>query len=154
VAFVGSHRLASACGDRRLRLWNLDAGQALWTSRENFNIISLTASVDGKLCATGGGEGSVSLWETETGRQLLTVQGHVRGRVRAVAISPDGRTLASAGDDKTIRLWQVATGLELLSFSDQPHFINSVAFSPDGKHLAAALHDGSVRIWSAAAGRE
>jgi WD40 repeat protein len=152
LAFAGPRLLASGCGDQIMRLRNLDTAQTLWAVQENFKIISLTASPDGMILVTGGGEGSLTLWETATGRQLRTLQAHVRGRVRSVAISPDGRTLASAGDDKTIRLWQVATGLELLAFPDQPNFINSVAFSPDGRHLAAALHDGSVRIWPAGDG--
>jgi WD40 repeat protein len=154
LAFAGPRLLASACGDRTMRLWDLDTRQTLWVIRDTPNIICLTASADGAILATGNKEGSVKLWETATGRELLTLQAHTQGEVRAVALSVDGRTLASAAEDKTVRLWQVATGLELLTFKDQPHFINGLAFSLDGRHLAAALHDGSVRIWPAADGHE
>jgi WD40 repeat protein len=154
LAFAGPRLLASACGDRRMRLWDLETRQPLWVIKDTPNIVCLSASADGAILATGNREGSVKLWGTATGQELLTLQAHTQGEARSVALSPDGRTLASAAEDRTVRVWQVATGLELLTFKDQPHFINGLAFSPDGRHLAAALHDGSVRIWPAADGHE
>jgi WD40 repeat protein len=51
----------------------------------------------------------VRLWETEGGRLLGMLSGHV-GVVRGVALSPGGQLVASGGYDGTVRLWETRTG--------------------------------------------
>jgi WD40 repeat protein len=61
--------------------------------------------------ATGGGEGTVKLWDAATGQELLILKGHLEG-VHSVAFSPDGKRLATGSLDGTAKLWDAATEQE------------------------------------------
>jgi hypothetical protein len=104
-------------------------------------------SADSKRLAAGGADKTVRVWDTATGRELLTLRGH-ENEVRGVVFSPDGTRLASASVDKTVRVWDAASGRELLTLSGHASIVHGVAFSPDGAHLASA-GDVRVLIWNA-----
>ena len=53
-----------------------------------------------------GDDRSVRIWDTATGKQRGTLEGHT-GAVYAVAVSADGKRAATAGEDPAIRLWEL-----------------------------------------------
>ena len=65
-------------------------------------IRSVVFSPDGKRIATASADKTVKIWDTKTGKELLTHYGH-NGWVNDVAFSPDGKRLITASDDKTAR---------------------------------------------------
>src|SRR6516165_7464398 len=79
-------------------------------------------SRDGHTLACGEGEGTVELWNTDSGQELHTLIGQ-NSFVTSVSFSPDGRTLASASGYRTVKLWDVGSGRELARL---------VAFAPGG----------------------
>ena len=126
----------------------------------NGGALAVAFSPDGKLLATGYGNGYVRLWNPATGQAIgspLLADNSPQGQrgVGAVAFSPDGKLLATAGGDGYVRLWNPATGqaagapLPAVSGGS----VNAVAFSPDGKLLATAGSDGYVRLWNPATRR-
>ena len=76
---------------------------------------------------TGGFDGVIRLWDTETGKQIRCL----KGRASVVAVSPDGNALATIGDG--IRIWEVATGQQRSCWNGHKDSVTSLAFSPDGK---------------------
>jgi WD40 repeat protein/CHASE3 domain sensor protein len=111
-------------------------------------------SPDGRRFVTGGDEGRLRLWDTETGRQVgQDLVGHA-GWVNDAVFSPDGHRIATASDDHTVRLWNADTGqpigAPLVGHQDE---VWAVAFSPDGLVIASGSIDTTVRLWNADTGQ-
>lgn len=60
---------------------------------------------DGKAAVKENYEDIARLWDTTTGQQIGTLQGH-EGWVRTAGFSPDGKTILTASSDSTARLWE------------------------------------------------
>ncbi len=116
--------------------------------------LSLAVSADGKLLATGGYEGTIHLWDVETGKHVSALVGH-GSYVGGLDFSADGLHLASCGLwDGTARVWDIKTGQPLKILREHKGYTNNVAWSPDGKKLAVtAGNSGELVIWDAAAGK-
>jgi WD40 repeat protein len=67
----------------------------------------LALSADGRLLVSGNLDGTVHVWEADTGAPV-GILGEHRDWVRALAFSPDGRCLASGGQDRVVRIWDLA----------------------------------------------
>ncbi|KAK8204616.1 ribosome assembly [Zalaria obscura] len=103
--------------------------------------------------ATGSGDKTARIWDTETGTPMHTLSGHT-GWVLCVAWSPDGGLLATGGMDGTVRIWDPVAGKPLGGpLKGHGKWITSIAWEPyhvqePGRpRLASASKDGTVRIW-------
>jgi WD40 repeat protein len=118
-------------------------GQAADKERANLQghtqpVCCVAFSPDGKLLASSGADGTVRLWDPETGKALATLEGHVDGAAICVAFSPDGKTLASGGSDQTVRFWDVPSGKAARTLFRFTGSVWGLAFSPSGETLAVA----------------
>jgi WD40 repeat protein/serine/threonine protein kinase len=137
-----------------LARWRLDFGQQCETEdagRGGTHFLAIAP--DGRFLASATTQGSIRVWDCQSGRPLVTLAGHNKNAT-GVCFAPDGKTLASAGHfDHTVRLWNVATGSELFTFETGQAYPAFPAFSADGKRLAVYCHWGEppvseVCIWS------
>ncbi len=131
--------------------------------------LSVAFSPDSQLLASGGGEGSVKLWDTATGQERATLVGHT-GPIEALAFTADGAMLASGGGfgDGTVRLWDMPTAtLRTVFRLPTPRGIEasakSLALSADGKFLAVGVRKrrdtthhlaGEVVVWDIPTGQQ
>jgi WD40 repeat protein len=112
--------LASASGDRTVRLWSLStkshtgSAYSIAAVKEQKlkghtgSVYSVAFSHNGQLLASASNDMTVRLWNPVTGEELEKLEGHTDS-VNSVVFSHDGQ-LASASYDETVRLWNPATG--------------------------------------------
>ena len=108
---------------------------------------AVAASPDGKLALSGSFDGTVRLWDMESGKELRRFAGHDGQWVLHVAFSPDGRQALSSGADNAVRLWDVATGQEVSRFTGHTDRVECAVFSPEGGRILSAAFDGTARLW-------
>ena len=97
--------MVTSAGDNVLNLWNWTSGQLRHRIVDAGDPTSVAISPDGRRLIAGGGALSVLLWDTQTGRRLMTI-GKTTGGIGTVAFSPDGHTIITAAGDHAIRMWE------------------------------------------------
>ena len=141
--------------------FSLTLAEAQTTSANNIpppkktspGIFGLGFSHDGGTIVTANFNGTVKLWDVETGRLLRTLDGHTHVVYKGV-FSPDEKTLASCSLDGKINIWEVATGTLLRTLTGHTQPVKAVAFTPDGSALASVSNDGTLRLWDVAKGTQ
>jgi len=149
VAFSTDGRyLASASGDKTVRLWDVQNRSLLHTFQGHEKaVLSVAFSTDGRTLASATSrDANIRLWDLQNRSLIHTFKGH-KVPVKLVAFSPDGRTLASALYDKTIHFWDLQNQTLIHTFEGHEQEVNSLAFSPDGRLLASASDDNTIRLW-------
>lgn len=106
-------------------------------------------SPDGQLLMSQAWDGTIRLWDVDSGRQLLRVEGHT---LLESGFSADGLHIGM-GDRSQFHLWEIArsTPLRILRNPKSTARRWSVDIDPSGRWLASAKND-SVEIWDISSG--
>jgi WD40 repeat protein len=108
VAFAPDGKtLAAAAEPGTLTIRHAVSLDVLNTIRhENSEVLrDLAIAPDGRSVATCGMSGRIRLWDTLTGQELLTLEGH-KAQINGVAFAPDTSSLASCSHDGEVKLWR------------------------------------------------
>jgi WD40 repeat protein len=110
-------------------------------------------SPDGALVATGEADGTVSLWEAASRKQVRRFRVRI-GRAAALAFSRDGKTLISGAADLNnpnqpglVQVWDVEAGREVAALKGLTSGVWHVALSPDSRTVAATTYDTKVQLF-------
>ncbi|KAF9548010.1 WD40 repeat-like protein [Agrocybe pediades] len=136
--------------------------QELSTHRRSMNsayssrsVTALTFSHDDKYLISGDSQGTIRVWDAQTGA-ILSEPLHNKhpSATISLAISPDGSTIISAYNrNSAIVVWTTSN----ITVVRRRISINvySLALSPDGRAvIAAGLEDGRIALWDAQTGED
>jgi WD40 repeat protein len=107
---------------------------------------------DGRRALSASWDGTLKLWDLETGQILTTLEGH-SGWVSAVALLPDGRRALSTSSDKTLKLWDLETGQVIKTLEGHSECVTAVAMLPDGRRALSASGDYTLKLWDLDTGK-
>lgn len=150
----GNKLITEGTSDDKFYLWNANSGERLnsFVGHKRSWKCNVSFSKNGIMIATGGVDGTLRLYSTDTGLELIKLIGH-EGSVDNVIFFPDGVTLFSKGSDRTVRLWNALSGKLIKTLGGYTEDIRTVSFSPDGKTIASGGSDNKVRLWNASSGQ-
>lgn len=78
--------------------------------RRQNNIMSVAATTDGKYFIGGTENGSIEVWNIETGNLVYTKKGEYTSFVNSIDITSDDEFFISGGFDGIIKVWDTKTG--------------------------------------------
>ena len=101
-------RVALVSPDNRMvSVWDADSGAVISESRGHTDMVSeLAFTPDGRRLASGSFDGTVRIWDAQTGHELLVLRGEVG--LGNITFSLDGRRLAAVCEGNTIRVWDAS----------------------------------------------
>lgn len=121
-------------------------GHARW-------VLSVTVTANGSLAASGGTDGTIRLWDLQTG-SARAIPGEHGGAVTALALSPGGHSLVSGGDDDVLRIWDPSTGQLKTALDGEGGATSALAVAEDGMTAVSSGDGGPVRVWDMAGGQQ
>ncbi|KAG2739015.1 WD40 repeat-like protein [Suillus brevipes Sb2] len=145
-----------------LQVWDLETGTQVgeeWED-EDFRLVTIALSPDGKKIASGSWDGAVKLWNVDTGKVIKTWKGHT-DRVNSVSWSSDGERVVSGSSDGMFTVWDVESGKTILGpinthAAEDVLGVQAVCYSPDidAKMIATGgnSYDRGLQIWNADSG--
>src|SRR5262249_34495445 len=128
--------LVSSGADQTLKFWHADQPHGVVTFGTDTGPLHVSFLADGKRLASGHADGTVRVWDVQSGRELLSRKRHTDDVV-SIAPSPDGGRFVSASFDKTLKVCDAQSGKELLTLTGHTDRIRSAAFSADGKRIVS-----------------
>jgi WD40 repeat protein/serine/threonine protein kinase len=112
----------------------------------NREVYCVALAPDGRTVALGFENGTIELWELDTGKAVGSLQAHA-GRVRTLSFSHDGDTLVSGGSDSAVKLWDVKRLVKTGEKIEHKGAVCAAVISHSGTRLASGCGFGTIKLW-------
>jgi WD40 repeat protein/serine/threonine protein kinase len=124
------------------RIWDSVTGQLVLQRPIS---LASTFRPDGKVLALAQDDGSVTLRDLTTGRDLIPVP--AGPRVRNLRFNPGGQYLAVSRDRPEVEVWDPAAAKVVFRVPGEAYRGGSLAWSPDSSVLAIGSRDNNIYLW-------
>jgi WD40 repeat protein len=140
-------RIASDGSARRLLIWDLlRSGKVIALEGATSNGVADTDwRADSSQIVSGGADGTVRVWDANTGQNILTVAG-----LSPVDWHPTDHKIAGSSLKGGAVVWNSDSGQELLHLSYES--VVSIRWNYDGSMIATGRLDGDVKLWNSESG--
>lgn len=158
--FSGTN-LVTSSNDKTVRVWSrIDDEQYKEISFSPFlghtyGVNCVCFSPFGTVIASCSTDGTVILWNAETGEQITQLQHPSQSAIRTCCFSPSSALLATGSDDETVILWDISTRSSVrycfnrIILEGHEAMVTSCAFSPDSTYLLSGSSRGELKLWDA-----
>jgi WD40 repeat protein len=137
--------------DHHLQVYDGSSGELL-LDLDSQGEIAVDWSPDGKRLLTGGENGTVRIWDTQTGETLRELPSE-DGWSTVVMWSPEGETLAVGYYSGVIKLWDTRSWTVKSIFTGHQGPIWDLNWSPNGERIISCDTDNNVAlIWEPTSG--
>ena len=148
--------IATASGDRTVRLWNLTSGSTIRTISAHARGIACV-NISGGLLVTGSSDHVIKVWDLSSGEEVRTLRGH-NALVRT--IHTDNTKVISGSYDQSIRIWDLQSGdmlKELSGLHDSKYFLININVTNrayrifrvhrDQRRIISCDGNGKIVVW-------
>ncbi|CAN7098785.1 unnamed protein product [Brassica rapa subsp. narinosa] len=156
--------IVSASWDKTVKVWNLSNCKLRSTLAGHTGYVNTVAvSPDGSLCASGGKDGVVLLWDLAEGKKLYSLEAN--SVIHALCFSPNRYWLCAA-TEQGIKIWDLESksvvedlkvdlkaeaeksdGSGTAATKRKVIYCTSLNWSADGSTLFSGYTDGVIRVW-------
>ncbi|KAF5730325.1 Guanine nucleotide-binding protein subunit beta-like protein [Tripterygium wilfordii] len=155
--------IVSASWDRTVKVWNLSNCKLRNTLAGHSGYVNTVAvSPDGSLCASGGKDMTILLWDLAEGKRLYSLD--AGAVIHALCFSPNRYWLCAA-TEQSIKIWDLESKsivedlkVDLKTEAEKSEdntatsnkkviYCTSLSWSADGSTLFSGYTDGVIRVW-------
>ncbi|CAN6927421.1 unnamed protein product [Brassica oleracea] len=156
--------IVSASWDQTMKVWNLQNCKLRNTLAGHSGYLNTVAvSPDGSLCASGGKDGAILLWDLAEGKKLYSLE--AGAIIHSLCFSPNRYWLCAATEN-SIRIWDLESKsvvedlkVDLKAEAEMSDasvgtgnktkviYCTSLNWSADGSTLFSGYTDGVIRVW-------
>ncbi|KIK33463.1 hypothetical protein CY34DRAFT_99550 [Suillus luteus UH-Slu-Lm8-n1] len=97
-------------------------------------------------------DGSLRVWDLESGKQIEEDWRDGESAVKTIALSPDGKKVVCGSLDGAVRLWDIDTCKVIAKWTGHTRIVGSVCWSRDGRRVLSGSSDGTARQWDVESG--
>lgn len=152
LAISSAGDLLASGSFREVKLWRRPRDVVRQQLNTDVAVQAMTVDKDNHRIATSGKDHSIVVWDSQTGKPLLTLKGHT-GQVTSLRFAPGGEQLISGALDQTIRTWNLDDG-SLSGLIETPATVNAIELvktnndaNSEERLLVSGGGDKLIRTW-------